>query len=218
VVEASLPAPDDVRPWPGLLTQPRRALRVAADERIWLVPLLVSLLASVAEWALRSQTGAPVPKLSPTGHPLGDIALGWALFAVGTLVFGYGLGRMVGGRATLGAVFVVLLWSQLPAQVVRLPIDGLGVALHGSSWWSLDGSLFRATQLLSQPVDATILNTLLVVAGAWSLGLSVIGLSEVHRITTWRVVFLIALPLFALGLAAIVAATILVAKFAAAGS
>ena len=217
MVEASLPAPDDVRPWPGILNQPRRAMRVAADDRIWLGPMVVMLLVPVAGWALRSSTGAPAPKVLLTGHPLGDIALGWAGFAIGTIVFGWGLGRMVGGRATLVEVCIVMLWQQLPWLLLQLPIDGLGVALHGSAWWSMPGSIFDSSKLLSQPADVTILRTIGIVAAAWSLGLSIIGLSEVHRISAWRVVFLIALPLFMVGVFTAVLATILVAKYAAVG-
>ena len=218
MVEASLQAPDDVRPWPGILTQPRRALRAAADERIWVAPALLYLAVGVGVPVLRSLTGAPPSKVPPiTGHPLGDVALSWVVLAVIVVIFPFGLGRLAGGRATLAEVFIVTLWGQVPGLLVLLPVHGLGLALHGSAWWSMQGSIFKSSAVLSQPVDATVLNTLRDVAYFWCLGLGIIGLSEVHRLPARRIFFVIILPLFVLGVIAAVAATILVAKSAAAG-
>lgn len=217
MVEASLQAPDDVRPWPGILTQPRRALRVAADERIWVAPALLYLAVGVGVPVLRSLTGAPASKVLPiTGHPLGDMALHWVVLAV-IVVFSFGLGRLAGGRATLAEVFIVTLWGQVPGLLVLLPVHGLGLTLHGRAWWSMQESIFKSSAVLSQPVDATVLNTLRDVAYFWCLGLGIIGLSEVHRLRARRIFFVIVLPLFVLGVIAAVAATILVAKSAAAG-
>ena len=133
MVEASLGAPDDVRPWSGILTQPRRALRVAADERLWVAPLVVGVGLRLALWGLGALTGEP-PERSLSGHPAGDVALLAAIVVLVVVIFPFGLGRLVGGRATLGEVAIVVLWTWLPALAVALPINAEARAMLEARW------------------------------------------------------------------------------------
>jgi hypothetical protein len=164
------------------------------------------------------KTGAPPPKHPPlTGHPIGDIALGWAFFGLTAAVFGFGCARLIGGHATLAEVFVVMLWSAVPSLALRLPIDGLGLALHGPAWWSMDGSLLRPSGLSALPAGAIVLRSIEDLLPFWGLALLVVGWSEVHRLPPGRILLLIVLPIFVIGIFTAMAATLIVARLSASG-
>lgn len=192
--------------WPGLVTQRRRAMRAVLDRRLWLGPLIVWLLFPIATWALRHWTGAPPG--SRTGHWSTDAALGWASTAAVWLTV-YFLGRLFGLRGALGDVVIVMLWAALPALLAALASDAIGVAVYGPGWWTSLVSLAHPAALLAMGPVAIALEALDLAASALALALMLVGLSEVHRVGVGRIVLTIALPLFVLGVAAAVGATLL---------
>ena len=215
MVEASLEP--DVRPWPGILTQPRRAMRMAADGRLWAGPTLAYIALALGMWLLATQTGAPPREWPPiTGSDTGDILLGLAVVAFFTVLLPWGLGRLRGGQATLSDCFIVLLWSEIPLLAL-LPITGLGVALHGPAWWTMQGSLSRSEALFALPPTAIALKLALQGVAIWCGGLYVAGLSEVQGFTPRRVLLQIVIPIVALGVIAAIAAVVLVAQLEAPG-
>lgn len=204
---------DVVRPWPGILTRPRRAIRAAVDGRRWW-PALLYVLVPVASWLLREATGTqrePRAEVPLTGDQQALVTVLVACLApVALVILPWGFGRLLGGRGTLGEVFLAMIWAVLPATLLAFPIDVADVALHGGEDPAVGVDVFRPATLPALPFPTQVLVVLRWLVYAWTLVLQVVGLSEVHRFSKVRALVTLVVPLFLLGMLAAIAGALLV--------
>lgn len=222
--ESIATAEPDFQAWPGILTQPRRALRIAADRRSWAAPLGFFLLALMTSAALERFTATAVQPTTGSGSPTSDLGSTVLVFAAGLGLFGvafallpWGLGHLFGGRATIGEVITVMLWSTVPGTLLNLPLDLAALALHGPAWWSMEPEFTEANSWSALPPSAQLIKLASVAVGFWMAGLQVIGLSEVHRFSKLRATLVVVLPLIVLGAIAALMVALLVVSMAAKG-
>ncbi|MHC5211302.1 MAG: Yip1 family protein [Planctomycetota bacterium] len=210
-----------IRPWPGIFRHPRRAMRAAADGRHW-GALVFLILVGGAVWLLRDRTGADVTP--ETGIDLTS-SQEWALRLVawvlipGLAVFlPWVFGRMVGGRATLLEVLLVMLWAGVPALVFQLPLEIVSVMAFGADDPRIHAGILEPQTVLALPPLALVLYLAELAIDLWAMGLLVVGLSEVHRIPTLRALFVAILPLFLMGLLGAIASALLMFALSKAGA
>jgi hypothetical protein len=195
-------------------------MRAAADGRHW-GPLLFLPLVFGATWLLRELTGthlapAPRPDLTPEQQWTLHV-IGWVIVPLVIVFLPWAIGRLAGGRASLLEVFFVVLWSNVPLLVATLPLEVASVAAYGAEDPRLAASTANYATVLALPPVALALYLLERVLELWTLGLMVVGLSEVQRFSAVRALVTLILPLFLLGFVAALAATLLVVSLSASG-
>jgi hypothetical protein len=204
-----------LRPWPGILIYPRRAIRAAVDGRRWsvFVPIVALWAARGLLWyATEPDTEADPGETLTLIQQASVVTIVVAILVAAGLLLPFILGRLFGGRGRLSDVVMAIDWSSLPQLLVGLPVDVSGVALHGPEWWSLGATVLWPATFLDIPPTAAALRSIEKLAGFWALGLFVIGLSEVHGISKRRAFLAIVLPLFVMGALAAIAITVMVAS------
>jgi hypothetical protein len=166
-----------VRPWPTIFTQPRRALRAAADGRHW-GPLLWLVLVTAASWLLRQDALADIdPAPAEDGQSLTESQrralnlLGWVLVPVLTVLLPWFVGRLLGGCATVSEVCFIVLWSYVPWLAIGAPLELGAFAFYGGEDPRRGASLFEPATILALPPGPLALYLIGEIVSLWTLGL-----------------------------------------------
>lgn len=182
--------PEPRNAWLWIWIRPRGVIRAKIDRGptgwMWLIAVLAGFGAAIDKAADRSmgdEYSLPMVLVmcAGSGIVLGIPALAvvaWALAA---------LGRAFGGRATNGEMRIALCWSAMPG-VVGFVLGLVLLAMYGKH-------LFTSDMLPDDFPDWKVYVTLAlalpgVVLTFWSVFISLKALSEAHKVSVWRGLFI----------------------------
>jgi hypothetical protein len=171
--------------WRDVLFSPRKALPQMVEQTSTRTVVLLSALWGIERFFYELYKDAHPPPVKSALQIVPNRLFWGAVFGV-SFVWGIGnfmpwFAKRLGGETSEKAVRAVLAWAALPKVVTLLGLFLLYAYLGDA--FVLDD---RKTLMKAAPGLLLPFSTLYIAVSVWSLGLSLVGLSAVSRLTTWN--------------------------------